>query len=94
MELLRLALTELSATKKKKYLDEKADRKAASGYYAELDEDAEAPALFSALSSPLEDTHRVRPRIARPSSSIRGSTSSPTGCCAASTPRRSSIRRS
>jgi endonuclease G, mitochondrial len=61
MELLRQALTELAAAKERPYLDDDADREAAAGYYADLDLDADAPALYSALSSLLEDTHRVRP---------------------------------
>jgi endonuclease G len=61
MELLHEALTELAAAKKRKYLDKHADREAAAEYYSALDADAEAPALFAALSSLLEESHRVRP---------------------------------
>jgi endonuclease G len=61
MELLREALTELAAAREREYLDEEADREAAAGYYADLDPDADGPALFSALSSLLEESHRVRP---------------------------------
>ena len=62
MELLRQALTELAAAKQRKYLDEKADRKAAADYYSDLDPDAKARALYTALSRLLEKTHRVQPR--------------------------------
>jgi endonuclease G, mitochondrial len=61
MELLRLALTELAAAKERKYLDEEADGEAAAGYYAAIDPDAEASALFAAPSSLLEESHAVRP---------------------------------
>jgi endonuclease I len=61
MELLHRALTELAAAKEREYFDEVADGEAAEGYYAGLDPDAEASALFSALSALLEGTHGVRP---------------------------------
>jgi endonuclease G len=61
MELLRLALTELAAAKERKYLDEEADGEAAAGYYSAVDPDAEPEGLFAALSSLLEESHKVRP---------------------------------
>ena len=66
MEALRQALDELAAAKEREYLAEEADLEAASGYYSALDAEADAPALFTALSGLLEETHRVRPAY-RPS---------------------------
>ena len=66
MEALRQALDELAAAKEREYLAEEADVEAASGYYSALDPEADAPSLFAALSSLLEETHRVRPAY-RPS---------------------------
>ena len=63
---VRQALDELAAAKEREYLAEEADLEAASGYYSAVDADADAPALFTALSSLLEETHRVRPAY-RPS---------------------------
>ena len=63
---VREALDELAAAKERVYLAEEADLEAASGYYSAVDADADAPALFTALSSLLEETHRVRPAY-RPS---------------------------
>ncbi len=63
---VRQALDELAAAKEREYLAEEADLEAASGYYSALDAEADAPALFTALSSLLEETHRVRPAY-RPS---------------------------
>ena len=63
---VREALNELAAAKEREYLAAEADQEAASTYYSGLDEDADAPALYTALSSLLEATHRVRPAY-RPS---------------------------
>jgi hypothetical protein len=57
----RQALNELATAKERKYLDEEADVEAAAGYYAAIDPDAEAPALFAALSTLLQESHGVRP---------------------------------
>jgi endonuclease G len=61
MELLRQALIELAAAQEREYLDQEADGEAATGYYSGIDPDADGPALFAALSSLLEESHRVRP---------------------------------
>jgi endonuclease G len=62
----RQALTELAAAGEREYLDDAADRQAADRYYADIDGEVDATALYSALSRLLESTHRVRPEY-RPS---------------------------
>ena len=63
---VRQALDEHAAAKEREYLAEEADLEAAAGYYSEVDAEADASALFTALSSLLEATHGVRPSY-RPS---------------------------
>jgi hypothetical protein len=88
----RQALNELATAKERKYLDEEADVEAAAGYYAAIDPDAEAPALFAALSTLVQESHGVRPGYSPAVGSTPGSTSSRTESSAASTPRKSSTR--
>jgi endonuclease I len=54
-ELLRVALTKLAAARERPYLDEDADREAASVYYADIEPD------FESLSTLVESTHRHKP---------------------------------
>jgi endonuclease G, mitochondrial len=57
----RQALDELAAAGEREYLDDASDRESAERYYADVDLDSDAVALFAALSRLLEATHRVRP---------------------------------
>lgn len=62
----RQALGELAAAGEREYLDDAADRQAADRYYGDVHGEADASALYVALSRLLESTHRVRPEY-RPS---------------------------
>lgn len=60
-ETLHQALAELAAAEEREYLDDATDREAAERYYSDIDADADGAALFAALSTLLEATHRGRP---------------------------------